>query len=111
MFTGPDIERPLPQPFPLPLNFSADVEADLNKGFMSVTTMAKFITGIAHAVFAFKRYPTAIDFTLVAAQISTKYPFLKDVMGNGHARKVAYCLLYSSYSLVFYVAGLSQTTL
>ena len=35
-----DSKRPLSQPFPLPQNFSADVEADLKKGSTSVTTMA-----------------------------------------------------------------------
>ena len=98
-----DRERPLPQPFLLPQNFSADVEAGPKKGSMSVTTMAKFITAVAHGVFAFKRYPSSIDFTLVADQICTKYSFVRDSVGNGHARKVAIFLLYQSYSLVFYV--------
>jgi hypothetical protein len=51
---------------------------------MSVTTVAKFVTTIAHAIFAFKRYPTSLDFTLIAIQIITKYPFLKGNTGNGH---------------------------
>jgi hypothetical protein len=55
---------------------------------MSVTTVAKFVTTIAHAIFAFKRYPTSLDFTLIAIQIITKYPFLKGITGNGHVRNL-----------------------
>lgn len=80
----PHMEQQLPNPFPLPQNYPVDVETDLKRGSMTVTTMRKFVTVVAHAIFALKRYPSLVEFTLVALQIVNNYPFLKNTGANPH---------------------------
>jgi hypothetical protein len=77
-------EQQLPNPFPLPQNYSVDVEVDLKRGSMTVTSMRKFLTAVAHAIYTLKRYPSLVKLTLVALQIANQYPFMKNTVENGH---------------------------
>ena len=89
-------EQQLPDPFTLPKNYPMDVDLDLKKGSLSVTTMRKFVTAIAHAIFALKRYPTLVEYTLVARQVVEKYSFLKNTVGNGHV-----CNPFSMLTIIY----------
>lgn len=77
-------------PFPLPSNFSGDIESDLKSGVMTSRTMAAFMTAVAHSVFAQKRYPTHSDLEVVARSILHKYPFLSSAKGNGYVSLPVY---------------------
>lgn len=50
---------------------------------MTSRPFAAFITTIARAVFAVKRYPSATEYDVVAKLVVEKYPFLKSPPGHG----------------------------
>ena len=66
----------LPDPFPLPANYRADVEVALKTGQITRVTRASFVSSVADAMFAFKRHPSRDDYVIVAKQMISKYPFL-----------------------------------
>ena len=49
-------EKPLPHPFPLPVNFHHDVELCLKSSNMTAAARKHFLSAIASAMFSFKRY-------------------------------------------------------
>ena len=57
---------PLPDPFPLPTNFRADVHVCLSKKKMTKSARASFFTAVAAAMFQYKRYPSRNDYVSVA---------------------------------------------
>ena len=77
-----DDSIPLPDPFPIPKHFSKDVEIALRDKKMSRESNRKFITSVASAILAFKRYPTASDYENVGRAIILKYPFLRSPQGT-----------------------------
>lgn len=70
-------ELPLPDPYPLPRNYRADVEVALKTGKMTAETSKSFYSSVAGSMLTFKRYPTKEEFARVATDIIRKYPFLK----------------------------------
>uniref|UniRef100_A0A1X7UQ92 Uncharacterized protein n=1 Tax=Amphimedon queenslandica TaxID=400682 RepID=A0A1X7UQ92_AMPQE len=78
-----DDSIPLPDPFPLPKHYRAEVEKALKLKQMSVSNMRHFLSFIASAVFAFKKYPSHKDYNCVARTIINQYPFLKAPTGAG----------------------------
>ena len=72
--------------FALPSNFSPVVETAIQEQSMTVKTTTAFITAIARAMFALKRYPTSEEYNFVGERIVEKYPFLKAPLGNGYVR-------------------------
>ena len=70
-------ECPLPDPFPLPPHYRADVEIGLNSGIMSKEAKAHFFSSVAASMFKYKKKPTGEEYTRMAIQLITKYPFLK----------------------------------
>jgi len=50
---------PLPDPFELPKNYRPDIELVLKSGKMTTDTNKAFLSTVAAAMFAYKRYPTA----------------------------------------------------
>lgn len=75
----------LPDPFPLPANYRADVEVALETGEMTRLTRASFITSVTDAIFAYKRYPSRDDYVIISKQIIAKYPFLaSEELDNKH---------------------------
>ena len=75
-------EKPLPDPFPMPINFRADVDVALKTGKMTRETSKSFLSSIAGSMLAIKRYPTKEEFTRVAIDIVRKYPFMKAKIGS-----------------------------
>ena len=61
-------EQPLPDPFPLP-------DVALKSGEMTQETKS-FFSQVASAIYNYKKYPTKEEFTRVATDIITRYPFL-----------------------------------
>ena len=55
---------PLPDPFPLPKRYRADVEVALASGKMTKETMSAFlkVSAVAAAMLVYKHYPTREDF-------------------------------------------------
>ena len=53
---------PLPNPFPLPKHYRADVEVALANGKMTKTTTSSFFSSVASAMLVYKRYPTHDDY-------------------------------------------------
>ena len=72
---------PLPDPFPLPKHFRADVEVALKTEKMSSESRKSFISAIASAMLACKRYPSRDDYNNVAHTVCSKYKFLKSPAG------------------------------
>ena len=75
-------EKPLPDPFPLPEHYRSDVEVGLKTGKMSREAKKSFLSSVASAMFGYKKYPTSEEYTRVALQMITKYPFLKPPSGS-----------------------------
>ena len=73
---------PLPDPFPLPKHYRADVELALKSGNMTEDTNRAFLSCVAASMFTYKRYPTADDYRNVARVIIQKYPFMKSPTGT-----------------------------
>ena len=75
---------PLPDPFPLPKNYKADVEVALKNGKMTIETKKRFFSAVAAAMFTYKKYPKPEDYQNVARCIINKYPFFKSPVGSPH---------------------------
>ena len=67
----------LPDPFPLPRNYKANVESALKAGKLTSETRSAFLSSVASAMYAYKKYPTRDDYNCVARTIVAKYPFMK----------------------------------
>ena len=78
------LEKPLPIPFELPYNYPPIVMADLTRNKLCGMARSKFISSVASAVFKYKCYPTAEEYSHIGSQIIKKYPFLKSSSGSGH---------------------------
>ena len=70
-------EGSLPNPFPLPLNYRADIETGLRTGIMSKEAKSHFFSKVASSMFQYKKKPTKEEYTRVAQQLIAKYPFLE----------------------------------
>ena len=70
-------EDPLPDPFPLPSNYRADVEIGLTSGVMSKEAKRHFFSSVAASMFKYKKRPTGEEYTRIALQLIGRYPFLK----------------------------------
>lgn len=75
-------EIALPDPFPLPINFRSDVDIGLKMGKMSREATKSFLSSVASAMLGYKKFPNSEEYTRVALQIITKYPFLKPPVGS-----------------------------
>ena len=73
---------PLPDPFPLPKYYRADVETALVSGKMTKETMSTFLSAIASAMLVFKCYPTREDYICVARSVLQKYSFISSPAGT-----------------------------
>ena len=69
-------DRPIPQNFPFPAHYTADIELALKVKQVQSRQIAKLVTRIAHVMFDYKRYPTRKEYERVAKQLVDKYPFL-----------------------------------
>ena len=49
----------------------------LRSGIMSKEAKAQFFSSVAASMFKYKRRPTGEEYTRIAIQLVTKYPFLK----------------------------------
>jgi hypothetical protein len=68
---------PLPNPFPLPNSYGAEVDTALKVKQMTTITRQGFTAKVAAAILCYKRYPTPDDYTNVGYTIIKKYPFMK----------------------------------
>ena len=73
---------PLPDPFPLPKHYRADVEVALASGKMTKETMSAFLSAVAAAMLVYKRYPTREDYICVARSVVQKYSFMASPAGT-----------------------------
>ena len=73
---------PLPNPFPLPKHYRADVEVALANGKMTKTTTCSFLSSVASAMLVYKRYPTHDDYVGVARTILEIYGFMASPIGT-----------------------------
>ena len=71
-----ETESDIPDPFPLP-KFPLDVAVALQKGEITARAYRQLISGVARAMFTFKRHPTVEDRRRVSEQVVSKYPSLK----------------------------------
>ena len=81
-FKTEDDHAPLPDPFPLPKHFTADVETALATGKMTRETTSSFLSSIAAAMLVHKRYPTKEDYVCVARSVLQKYTFMSSPVGT-----------------------------
>lgn len=75
-------EEPLPDPFPLPSHYRSDVELGLSTGKMTREAKRAFLSSVAAKMLGYKRYPSSEEYTRVAIQITSKYPFFKPPSGS-----------------------------
>jgi hypothetical protein len=69
--------------FVLPQNFPPHVESALAEKSLTSRSMSAFITTVARAVFAIKRFPTTREYDTVSRLVVQRYPFLKSPLGQG----------------------------
>ena len=73
---------PLPDPFPLPQHYSAEVEAGLKAKKLRNTARIAFNSKVASTMLYYKCYPTKDDYDNVTCTIVQKYPFMKAPVGS-----------------------------
>ena len=83
-------EESLPDPFPLPKNFPSEVEMALRTQKMTKETNRAFLSAVAAAMLAYKRFPTKEEYTRVAKDILQKYPFMRPSNGSPTVSFVAF---------------------
>ena len=76
---------PLPDPYPLPAHYGADVEVALKNGKLTKSTRVAFLEKVATSMLYHKRYPTAADYDCVGRAIIEKYPFMKSSVARSPA--------------------------
>ena len=64
----------LPNPFPFPKNFIPAVEVAIRTGEVGKTARNGFLSGVLHAVYSRKRYPSERDFCNISTQIMEQFP-------------------------------------
>ena len=69
-----DKEIVLPNPFPLPKNFTPDVEMAIKTGEVGRLTRNSFISSILHSIYQYKKYPTERDYCNLSSQIMKDFP-------------------------------------
>lgn len=74
-------ELPLPNPFPLPRNFTPAVTTALQEKKLTGKTRAKFVTALANAIFIYKSYPTLRELEDVCRAATKKWEFLATKSG------------------------------
>lgn len=89
-FKSDDDKLPLPDPFPLPKNYKADIDVALKTGKMTRETKKRFFSAVAAAMFTYKKYPQPEDYQNVARCVVSKYPFLKSPVGSPHV-SIQFC--------------------
>ena len=77
-----DDSIPLPNPFPLPKYYRADVEEALKNRRMTRETTSAFYSAVASAMLVYKKYPTREDYVTVGRAIIEKYDFLSQPVGT-----------------------------
>ena len=93
---------PLPDPFPLPANYKANVEIALKTGRITSETQSSFLSIVTSAMYAYKKYPSCDDYMCVAKMIVGKYPFMKAVPPDPPCVSiillfiVIFCLIFSN---------------
>ena len=92
---------PLPDPFPLPKHYRADVEVALASGKMTKETMSAFLSAIAAAMLVHKRYPTREDYICVARSVVQKYSFMASPAGTPYVSSSANPLSISNKFVPF----------
>ena len=70
---------PLPDPFPLPKQFSHGIESALLSKRITKKEKQFFISEIASSMLRYKCYPDREDYTII-----NEYPFLKPSSGNSY---------------------------
>ena len=74
-----DQENALPNPYPLPQNFPAVVEAGLSTENPRV--LPRFLSSVASSMLCYKQYPTRDEYVQVAHEIITKFPWMRAKLG------------------------------
>jgi hypothetical protein len=72
---------PLPDPFPLPKHYRADVEVALRNKTLTSETTKSFLSSVAAAMLAYKRYPTREDYVNVGRSVIQQYEFMAQPTG------------------------------
>lgn len=72
------LEKPLPIPFELPYNYPPIAMMDFAKKRLSGKARAKFIASVASAIFKYKNYPTAVEYSHVGSQIIKQYTLFSE---------------------------------
>ena len=72
----------LPDPFELLKHYRPNVEVALKSGKMTIDTTKAILSTVAAAMFAYKIYPTADDYSNVARVVIHHYPFMKSPTGK-----------------------------
>ena len=88
---------PLPDPFELPKNYKPNVELALKSGKITTDTNKAFLSTVAAAMFAYKRYPTADDYSNVARVIIHQYPFMKSPTGKPYVSEILLLAVCNCY--------------
>lgn len=77
-----DDHTPLPDPYPLPKYYRADIEKALATGQLTKEVRSSFLSAVASSMLVFKRFPSRDDYVCVARTIIKKYPFLSSPAGT-----------------------------
>ncbi len=92
-----DDHTPLPDPYPLPKYYRADIEKALATGKMTKETRSSFLSAVASSMLVFKRFPTRDDCVCVARTIINKYLFLSSPAGTPYVRPYSFRTISSVF--------------
>ena len=81
---------PLPNHFPLPKYYRADVEEALTSRKMTRETTSAFYSAVASGMLVYKKYPTREDYITVGRAIIEKYDFLSQPVGTPYVSGFLY---------------------
>jgi len=101
-------EPPLPNPFPLPVNYAPIVNDGMAKGKLTGKARTKFIATVASSIFGIKMSPSKVELAQVAKQIAAEYPSVGATESNLVSYEYIYCNnQYVVYTCIFevYVAS------
>ena len=106
-----DDHIPLPNPFPLPKHYQANVKAGLRNTEMTSEASKSFLSSVASAMLAYKRYPTNEDDINVGTSVIQQYDFIAQPTGAPYVSMflLLKIMLYNFFSLGWYCTVINES--
>ena len=90
--------------------FSRRTREGIEKGVITRGQRVEIINVLAHRILAHTEFPSSAEYSAVCQALITKYPTLKDTIGNGYVSTQSIQYFVALITLVINIGVLENTT-